>query len=278
MILSASMQRYRFHLLLALLLLAGLYSSVIPGMVRQWYLDGNYSHGFLVPVISAYLLYRRVDELKQAEVSPSGLGMTIIISALALLIFGTYGGEYFTLRASMILLLIGLVLHFFGREVFRIAAVPILFLFFMIPLPYIVYDAIAFPLKLFVTKISVIILKLIGVSVIREGNVLMFSTATFEVADACSGIRSLLSLLAMGTAYACLVRATRLQKLLIILAAIPLAVATNALRVIMTGLLAQHWGKAVAEGFFHEFAGLLLFAVAIALLLGLGALIRRGDP
>jgi exosortase len=144
----------------------------------------------------------------------------------------------------------------------------------MVPLPYIIYNAAAFPLKLFVTRVSVAFLKLIGISVLREGNIIMFPATTLEVADACSGMRSLMSLIALAVAYAFFIKTSTWKRWIIILSAVPIAIFTNAMRVIVTGILAQHWGKKAAEGFFHEFAGLMVFAVAVALLVGIGAALK----
>ena len=275
MTLAESIQRYRIHLLLALLLLAGLYSTIVPGMVMQWYQDDNYSHGFLVPIIAGYFLYQRWDGLKAIRVTPSNLGLAVILLALAQLTVAWLGMEYFTLRSSLVVLIAGMVIYFFGTEVFKSARLPILYLFFMIPLPYIVYDALAFPLKLFVTKVSVWFMKMIGIVVLREGNIIMFPATTLEVADACSGIRSLVSLLALAVAYAFFINISPLKRWIIILSAIPIAIFTNAMRVIGTGILAQHWGAQAAEGFFHEFAGLVVFALAMVMLVGLGAILGK---
>ncbi|MFZ3209103.1 MAG: exosortase A [Geobacteraceae bacterium] len=267
---------YRWYLVCVGLLLLGLYWKIVPGMALDWYHDENYSHGFLVPLIAGYFLYTRWEELKHAPVIPWSAGLAVILIGLCMLLVGWLGVEYFTMRSSLIVLLAGLALYFFGTGVFRIITLPIAYLFFMVPIPYIIYDAVAFPLKLFVTKVSVATLKMSGVSVLREGNIIMFPSTTLEVADACSGIRSLISLLALAVAYAFFLRITPLKRWLLICAAIPIAIFTNALRVIVTGFLAQYWGAKVAEGFFHEFAGLAVFAVAMVMLVSLGALLGRG--
>lgn len=277
MTLSESIQHNRLRLVLTLLLLAGLYSSIVPGMVMQWYEDDNYSHGFLVPIIAGYFIYLRRDELKNARVAPSNLGLLVIVLAMAQLIIAFLGMEYFTLRASLVVLVAGVVLCFFGNEVFRSVRMPILYLLFMVPLPYIIYNALAFPLKLFVARVSVGFLKIIGITVARDGNIIMFPAITLEVADACSGMRSLISLLAFSTAYAFFLRTSRIRRGIIILAAIPIAVVCNAVRVIVTGILAQHYGARAAEGFFHEFAGIAVFSCAIVLLVLLGAPLKRKD-
>jgi exosortase len=163
-------------------------------------------------------------------------------------------------------------------DAFRMARLPIAYLLFMVPIPSIIYDSIAFPLKLFVTKVSVGALKAIGVVVMREGNIIMFPATTLEVADACSGIRSLISLFAMAVAYACFMNTNNTRRWLIIASAVPIAIFTNALRVFVTGILAQYWGEKAAEGFFHEFAGVAVFGVAMVMLIGIGALMMKtGD-
>lgn len=258
-----------------LALVAGLYAPVIPPLFREWIDDPNYSHGFLVPLVSAWFLWRRRGELAETDVYPSRWGLPVVMGALGLLVLGWAGTEYFTQRISLILLLCGLVLFLFGREVLVLAALPLGYLLFMVPIPYILYDAVAFPLKLFVAAFSVEVLKVMGVVVWREGNIILFPNAVFEVADACSGIRSLLSLLALAVAYAFVAHRSPAARGILIAAALPIALLTNALRVIGTGVLARYWGARAAEGFFHEFAGLAVFALALTLLLLTGEFLRR---
>jgi exosortase len=264
-----------WYLVLLLPLLAAVYATIMPGMALQWMEDPNYSHGFLVPLIAGYFVYRSRRELASAVVRPSFWGLPVIIGSLALLVVGIAGTEYFSMRSSLVFLLAGMVLYLFGRDVFKILALPIGFLLFMVPLPYIVYDAIAFPLKLFITKVSVFALKAMGVIVWREGNIIMFPETILEVADACSGLRSLVSLAALAVAMAFLTQKTTIKRLLLILSAIPIAIVTNMLRVIVTGFLAQYYGAAAAEGFFHEFAGMAVFVVAMVLLFVVGTVLRK---
>lgn len=267
----------RVYLIGVVLLLAALYWKIFPGMVLQWYQDENYSHGFIVPLIAGYFLYTRWGELKNSPSVPWNAGLFVILMGLLQLLVGWLGTEYFNMRSSLIIILAGLVLYLFGTSVFRIALLSLAYLFFMIPIPYIVYDLVAFPLKIFVTKVSVLTLKAIGIVVMREGNIIIFPALTLEVADACSGIRSLISLLALAVAYAFFLRISPLKRLLLICASVPIAIFTNAVRVIVTGILAQYWGAKAAEGFFHEFAGMMVFAVAMVMLVSLGALLGRGQ-
>jgi exosortase D (VPLPA-CTERM-specific) len=274
MTLIQSLKHYRLHFIAIIPLLIGIYYLIVPGMVMDWYNDENYSHGFLVPLISGYFLWQRWPVLKDQAIKPDGLGIVVIILGLIQLFLGWLATEYFTMRSSLILLLIGCVLYWFGREILKGMSLPLGFCFFMIPIPYIIYDMAAFPLKLFVTKVSVSFLELMGVVVYREGNIIMFPATTLEVADACSGIRSLISLLALAVGYAFFVQTTNLRRWIIVLFAVPIAIATNALRVIGTGLLAQWWGAKAAEGFFHEFAGMMLFVLAVVLLVAVGAVVK----
>jgi len=273
------LSRYRWHWLILVLLIALTYRNVIPEMVADWSHDPNYSHGFLVPFISGYFVWQSWPELKSLPVRPAMAGLFVSIVGVVLLVLGFAGTEYYSMRVSLVVVLAGTILFWYGWQVFRLLALPLVFLLFMVPLPYIVYDAMAFPLKLLVAKFSVISLKAMGIVVLREGNIIRFPQTVLEVADACSGLRSLMSLLALSVAYAFMTQKAVIKRTIIILAAVPIAIATNMFRVIVTGVLAQHYGASAAQGFFHEFAGLAVFALAMLLLFMLGMLLRRwGRP
>lgn len=276
MTVAESIRYYRLQLLLALFILAGVYWSILPEMVQQWYEDANYSHGFVVPLIAGYFAYEKRQQLGELLVEPWWPGLVLLSLGILQLVIGFLGTEFFTMRSSLVVTLAGMTLFLFGKKLFRLMLLPLAYLLFMVPLPYIIYDMIAFPLKLFVTRVSIASLKLMGVVVLREGNIIMLPFTTLEVADACSGIRSLISLLALAVAYAFVLNMSQIRRSLLVLAAIPIAISANALRVVGTGLLAQYWGAQAAEGFFHEFAGMAVFVVAMALLIGLGSWLARG--
>ncbi len=273
--LQEELRQHRWYWLLLLVLLGITYRSVIPGMVADWNSDPNYSHGFLVPLVGAFFVWQRWPDLKSTPVRTQIAGVPVVVAGLMLLVLGYAGTEYFSMRISLVVVLAGVVLFWGGTQVFRKLALPLGFLVFMVPLPYIVYDSMAFPLKLLVAKFSVLSLKALGIVVVREGNIIHFPQTILEVADACSGLRSLISLLALAVAYAFVSQSSALKRWIIILSAVPIAVVTNMFRVIVTGVLAQHYGAAVAEGFFHEFAGLTVFAVAMVLLFAVGLVLRR---
>jgi exosortase len=272
---SETIKAHRFEFLAFVLLLGAVYHSIVHEMVLDWAKDDNYSHGFLVPIIAGYLAYMHKDELLAAEVRPTNAGLGVVALGLLLLFLGWLGTEYFTMRTSMVFIMAGAVLYLLGWKIFKILLAPLAYLLLMVPIPYIIYDAAAFPLKLFVTKVSVIAMKALGVVVLQEGNILMFPNITLEVADACSGLRSIMSLLALGAAYALVFFSRSRDRATLILSTLPIAVFTNCLRVIVTGILAQYFGSAAAEGFFHEFAGLSVFAGAVAMFVALGAFLKR---
>lgn len=269
-------QRQLMGMLSLLLVALGIvYWPIVVPMVKQWAADDNYSHGFLVPFIAGYLAYMRRDELLAAEVRPSNYGLAIICFGLSMLLMGWIATEYYTMRSSLVVIVAGSVLYLLGWEIFKILLAPLAYLLLMVPIPAVIYDAAAFPLKLFVTKVSVLALKAMGIVVWQEGNILMFPNITLEVADACSGLRSIMSLLALGAAYAFVLHTRTRDRVILILGTLPIAVFTNCLRVIATGVLAQYFGTAAAEGFFHEFAGFFVFFGAVVMFVALGALLKR---
>lgn len=271
---AESLQRYRYYLLALAITCAVLYVRIVPDMVRQWYSDDNYSHGFLVPFIAAWFIYERRETLLKTVAEPWNPGWAVLLLGLCQLLAGHVMTEYFTMRSSLVTVLCGIVLLVFGRAVFRVLLFPLAYLLFMVPIPYIVYNAVAFPLKMFVTRMAVGVMHFIGIVVVNEGNVIMFPSVTLEVVDACSGIRSLLSLLVIGVAYASFFKISILRRTAIILATIPIAVLVNGLRVIITGVLAQYFGTRFAEGFYHEFTGMAVFVVSMLLLFAVGALLK----
>jgi len=274
-------QLSKYHLVLFVVLvlgIVGIYAGILQNLYLDWMNDPNYSHGLLVPIISGYFIWQERDKLGKLEVKPATSGILLIVFALLVLFAGVAAQEYFSKRASLVFLLAGIILFLMGWQWLKTLALPVGFLFFMIPLPYIVYDALAFPLKLFVAKFSVISLKLMGVVVWREGNIIMFPQTVLEVADACSGLRSLMSLLALGVALAVLSQDKTSRRVVLVLLTIPIAILTNMIRVIGTGFLAQYYGAAAAEGFFHEFAGMGVFVLAMVMLFVCSGVLRKIWP
>ncbi len=276
MTLAQTIRDKRLWLLPLLALLALAYAPVYPRMiVNDWLGDPNYSHGFLVPLVSAWFIHAAWPRLRQEEVVPSNAGFLLLIFGIALLSVGVTLQEIYSSRASLIFILAGLIHIFCGGRILRLLALPLAYLFFMIPLPYTIYDMLALPLRSLVTFVATGGLKACGLAVLREGNMILFPNISLEVVEACSGMRSLVSLVALGTAWAFVFLRGNTRRALLILATVPIAVITNISRVFITGLLARHVGAQAAEGFFHDFAGFAVFAVAMLLTLLTGWILSK---
>lgn len=258
-----------------LLLLAALYGGIALRMGLHWYHDPDYSHGFLVPLLAGYFVWERWDRLKATNFDPNAWGIPVLAFGLLMLVIGSIGAELYLQRSSIIVVLAGLVLLTMGRDILRVLLFPIAFLFFMIPLPAIVVNAVAFPLQLFAAKTAAFCLFNFGIPVLREGNVIVLAGTTLEVAEACSGIRSLQSLLALGTVYAYFSQTVMWKRWVLVILSVPIAIAANAFRVSGTGVLAHYWGPEAAEGFYHTFSGWLIFVFAFLMLLGAGTVLSR---
>jgi exosortase len=251
---------------LVAILTCTLYYRIIPELVVEWWRNPNYSHGFLVPFFSVFVLWQNRKRLADLPVDPSKLGLVVIAGALAILIVGEMGAEFFLSRTSLVFLIAGLVIYFLGWRRFRASLFPWAFLFFMIPIPVIIFNQVAFPLQFMAARLASDLLALLGIPVLRDGNIIQLPTMTLEVAEACSGIRSLMSLGALAVIYGYFLETRYLSRILLALSAIPIAVAANAFRIMGTGLLGYYWNPDKAEGFFHEFSGWVVFVISLGLL------------
>lgn len=243
------------------------YAGVLASLVRQWGSDDNYSHGFFVVPLAAFFVWERRERLMRTPVHSSSAGLLVILFGLLLLLAGRFGAELFLTRISLLFLLAGAVLFLWGTAALRILAFPLAFLLLMIPLPAIVFNKIAFPLQLLASGAGEAVIRTAGIPVLREGNVLQLPARTLEVAEACSGIRSLVSLLMLAIVLGYFTERRTGMRVLIALAAVPIAIIANAARVAGTALAAEWVSPAAAEGFFHTFSGWLMFVVAFAGLL-----------
>jgi len=257
-----------------LLLIGWLYSSILAHLVGQWWRDPNFSHGFFVPAFSLFVLWQDRPRLAAIRLQPSRSGLLILAFALSVLVVGVLGAELFLSRLSLLLVIAGLIVLFAGWKFFRALLFPWAFLILMIPIPAIIFNQITFPLQFLASRVASAVLPLAGVPVLREGNVIMLPDMALEVAEACSGIRSLLSLATLAIIYGYLLEPGKMIRVLLAMAAVPVAVAANSLRIVGTGLLIQYWDPDKAEGFFHAFSGWLIFVVSLAMLFILHRFLR----
>src|SRR5712691_11443047 len=255
-------------------LLSGIYWPVLRDLTWQWWDDANYSHGFLVPLFSGFLIWRRRSDLIAVVPQGSWAGLVVLLAGVVALIIGDVGAENFLTRSSLIVILAGLVLFHLGRDALRVVLFPLAFLFFMIPLPAILFYAVTLPLQGLAAQNSVWALDLLGIPVLRDGNVIQLSQISLGVAEACSGIRSLISLLALAVAWAYLTLPGTWPMILLVASAVPITIVANAGRIVGTALVAQWLGVKYALGFFHTFSGWLIFLLAFVFLLGVHCLTR----
>jgi exosortase len=274
--LTLPVRYWKITVLTALLL--WLYWPTLARLFQQWGTDNNFSHGYFVPLFSGFVIWQDRARLAQVVRRPSWSGLALIVLGLVLLIVGQMGAELFLSRSSLLILLAGLVILFAGWNVFRALLFPWAFLFLMIPIPAIIFNQITFPLQILASKVAAATLPSFGVPVLRQGNVINLASQQLQVAEACSGIRSLMSLLTLSVIYGYLMERRLWVRYLLALASVPVAVAANSFRIITTGLMVQYWDPDKAEGYFHTSWGWIVFVISLIMLYALHALIRWSWP
>ena len=252
-----------------------LYRDVVQELVRVWGTDTNYSHGFLIPPIAAFLAWERRDRFLAAPLQPGIAGLLIIGgSTLALALDG---GAFLT-RLSFVAALAGAVLAIFGWARFRTVAFPLAILLLMIPLPAPIFERIESPLQIATSMFSETLIRAAGIAVIRDGNLLALGNVTLEVARECSGVRTAISLIVLGLAFGYAADARRWPRLFVVVLTIPVVIVTNSMRVTATAVSAHYYGRGAATGFLHDLYGWLAFAAAFAILILLHRLVLRAAP
>jgi exosortase len=260
------------------ILLIFLYYPTFSMFIYDWSNDENYSHGFLVPFIVGYLVWTKRDQLRATMPKPSLSGIFVLLGGVLIYIVGTIGIEWFVRRASLIIVLGGLILYLYGVSYFKILLFPLGYLIFMVPLPAVVYSTIAFRLQLLVSKVSAGVIALAGIPVYRNGNIIEVASGPLAVEEACSGMRSIMALLALSSLFAYILYRTKLRQWLLVASALPVAVVTNIIRVTVTGIAAHYLGREVAEGILHDSFGWIVFVLAFILLFLVSKLLNRILP
>jgi exosortase len=255
-----------------------LYGQVMVTLAMDWYTDDNYSHGFLIVPLALYFAVERRGRLATMPLAPSASGLVVVLGSISVLMAGILGSELFLTRISIIGTVAGVLLFVCGWPHLRALAFPVAFLLLMIPIPAIIFNQIAFPLQLLASQFGESTMRIADVPVLREGNVLILAHTTLEVAEACSGIRSLVSLLTLAIVLGYFSDRRGWMRTLVALSSIPVAIVANGFRVAGTGIAAHRFGAEVAEGFFHEFSGWLVFVTALLLMYALQRAILRLAP
>jgi exosortase len=310
---SVTASKYLWRVLAVSAALIFTYATVLMKLGHDWWTDANYSHGLLIPFVIGYILWSDRQRLNGESISPSALwGGAAVVLALLALWAGTAGAELYIQRMSLVLILVGIVVYFWGFRLLRLTVVPLVLLVLAIPIPAIVFNKIAFPLQLFASQGAVWSMRLFNITVLRQGNVIELlplgasQTKKLEVVEACSGIRSLMTLITLSVVFAYVtyprpkandpadelneqsdVKQSAWQWLssfgfwrsaILVASAVPIAILTNALRVSGTGVLAHYYGTGVADGFFHSFSGWVIYIAAALLVVAVAWVVDRFQP
>lgn len=255
---------WRFLLIAALFLT--LYYRVLAKLASDWWNIPDFSHGFLVPLFALYVLWENRKALLAEELRPAWSGIALVVMALFTLIVGIFGVELFLSRISFVMLLAGLVLSFAGWGLLQRVCFALVVLMLAIPIPAIIFNQITFPLQLLASTLAADVLPLFSVPVLRDGNVIRLPSIALEVAEACSGIRSLMSLFTLAVFYGYYLERSLSRRVILAVASVPIAVLANAARIVGTGLCVQYGDPDKAEGFFHEFSGWVMFLISLGCL------------
>jgi len=258
-------------------LLIGAYYPILQRLVFQWSTDEDVGHGFFVPLVALFIAWQRRDRILALKRQPAWWGLAVMAWGGIQGYAGMLGAELYLQRTSFIITLVGLLLVAGGTALVRELMFPLLLLPFMIPIPAIVYNQITFPLQLFASQVAEFTLGLFGIPVLRDGNVLELASQKLSVVEACSGIRSLLSLTFLSLVYAYFFDKDVWMRWVLLVLTIPIAILANSGRVTITGILSEI-NPELARGFFHSLEGWIIFLIALVMLVGTHALIRRIGP
>jgi exosortase len=251
------------------------YAPVIIALVKNWGSDDDMGHGYFVPAIAAYIAWQKKDELVKLKAEPNWWGLLIVFYGAFQLYLGTLGAELFLARTALVITMIGTVLFLGGNKFLKALAFPLFLLFLMIPIPAIIYNKITFPLQIFASEAAETALNILGIPVFREGNILNLPSQPLNVVEACSGIRSLLTLTFLSLVYGYFFEKRTWVRVALFFSTIPIAIVANSGRVTLTGILSEIKPE-YAEGFFHEFSGWVIFMIAMGIMVVFHQAITRG--
>ena len=247
--------------------IAILYRNILRELALDWWNNPDYSHGLILPFVTVYLIWTQRKQMASEAAAPSNFGLLVMLGGLSVLFAGELGAEFFLARVSLLILLAGLILFFFGWSRLWRTAFPLGLFLLAIPLPAIIFYQITFPLQLLASQVGSFLLDSLRVPVLREGNLIILPHTTLEVVEACSGIRSLFSLVTLTLLYGYFLEPRLSLRLILLALSVPLALVCNGMRIMGTGVLTQYMGAEAAEGFFHTFSGWFLFSMALGSLI-----------
>jgi len=254
------------QLIITVVLFLVLYLPLFPQLIKEWLSNPDYSHGFFIPLLSLYFLWRKKDELKNTAISPSGAGLLMVFSGLILYALALFGYQFFFQCVSMLIVLFGLVYAHGGKELAKKTAFSVFYLIFMIPPPQLIYTTVTFHLGLLATRLAFFLIKLFGVGATRQGNIINLPTCTLVVAAPCSGVRSLLTFMAASLAIGYIFQKDIKKRAILFVSSIALAVVMNTLRLFATGYIAHLQRLPEIPQNIHDTAGIVSIIVGFILL------------
>ncbi len=253
------------------------YFPTMIWMWDRWFVrDSYYSHGPLIPAVTIFLIWNMKDELAKLVRKESPWGMRLIIAGIIIHLLASHPNVriYFVSGFSILLVISGLILYFFGSEIFKKIIFPVSFLFFMIPLPLVVINKISLELKMFAAEMATGVLNNMRIPAIRDGSIIKMRHAHVTVDDVCSGLRSLISLTALGSIFGYWLKGAMWKRVLLFVSTIPIAIITNMCRVVFLSAVSEIWGTEYADGFVHDAAGFMVFALAFIMLYAVGKILE----
>lgn len=250
------------------------YAPVLAFLARQWYENEDMGHGFFVPLVAGFIVWQRRQRLTSLKPVTNYWGLAVLLFGAILMVIGTLGAQISIARIAFLVSLAGAVLFLGGSRIFKALAFPLFLLLFMFPIPAIIYARITLPLQLFASRVAETILGFLSIPVLRDGNVLELASQRLSVVEACSGIRSLLSLSFLSLVYGYFFDSKPWMKWVLLVGTVPIAIAANATRVTLTGIISEIRVD-LAQGFFHTLEGWVLFIVALLLLVGFHQLVNK---
>lgn len=243
-----------------------LYFDSLSVMVSWWSSREEYSHGFLIPPISAYLIWQRADRLREIEFSGSWIGVALVAVGLGMFLIGELSTIYTVIQYGFVVFVLGAAWAVLGTTAFRVVAIPLALLFFMVPFPNFIYNNLSSQLQLLSSQIGVAFIRLFGIGVYLEGNVIDLGSYKLQVIEACNGLRYLFPLMTLGVIVAYFYHAALWKRLLICVSTIPITILMNSFRIGVIGVMVEHWGQGMAEGFLHDFEGWVIFMACFGIL------------
>lgn len=244
-------------------------------MIHEWLNDYHYSHGFLIPLISGYIIWRNLEALRTSPAIPDFRGFFILLVGISLLVVGYAAFESSIRRYSLIITIMGLIYFLLGKQISKILLFPVGYLIFMIPMPYIFFKSMAVHLRVISTKATYSVIELFGIPIIQEGTTLQLPNATLEVIDWCTGIQSIIAVTAIAVLYAYLTQRSLISRIILIFISIPIAIIGNVFRLVITVYLTYLYGENVLKGLVHQFQGTINFLFTLLLLIIAGSIIKR---